>query len=335
MTQTIKSRNLILADGRWSGKHGIGRFSFEILRRLKDTDVIVSGPHPLSVKNIFWQAIKLRFVSRQYKVFFTPGFNPIFSRQLPYVLTICDLIYLHTPGIKGWLKKIYFELFVKSSIKNALKVFTISEYSKQSILRWTKIPAEKVINVSCGISDIFKATGPMHQTDFPYLLHVGNTKTHKNILRLLQAFITADIPSDIKLILTGEKTAAIANIIKEKSLQKRIVFSNTLSESQLAAYYRGALALVFPSLYEGFGLPILEAMACGTPVLTSNSTSCPEVAGDAAVLVDAFDVHSIRQGIETIINNHVLRHDLIAKGFQRVKHFSWDKTAKIAQEALN
>lgn len=335
MVNQTKPKNAILADGRWSGRHGIGRFSSEILGRLTNTDIITHGPNPLSFKNFIWQATQLHRKQNHYRVFFTPGFNPIYHSNIPYVLTVCDLIYLHTPGLKGCAKKVFFETLVKSSIKNAFKIFTISEYSKKSILEWTKIPAEKIINVGCGISEIFKVNGPKFNPGYPYLLHVGNTKSHKNTARLVKAFAAAIIDPTIKLIFTGQLTSDIAHIIQQESLQHRIVFSNALSENELANYYRGATALVFPSLFEGFGLPILEAMACGIPVLTSNSTSCPEVAGKAAVLVHAYETDSLKEGIEKIVNNSLLRDDLMAKGLERANHYSWDKTAALAQTALN
>ncbi len=331
---TMPLKKNILADGRWSGNHGIGRFSSEILSRLTHTDVIKTGPNPLSIKNFIWQAIQLHHKKNNYRIFFTPGFNPVYQTKLPYVLTICDLIYLHTPGFKGFIKKIFFEFFVKPSVKKAAKIFTISEYSKQSILTWAKIPSDKIINISCGISEIFQPEGQKFNPGYPYLLHVGNTKSHKNVERLMMAFADANINSSIKLLFTGQLTAVIARIIQEKALINRVVFLNTLSENALAECYRGATALTFPSLYEGFGLPILEAMASGIPVLTSNATSCPEVAGDAAVLVNALDIASIKDGIEKIVNDRSLREDLIEKGLERVKFYSWDKTAALVQEVL-
>lgn len=329
------SNHFILADGRWSGAHGIGRFSAEILTRLQNTDIITNGPKPLSMKNFLWQARHLYKKKNTYKIFFTPGFNPVNYSPIPFILTICDLIYLYTPGKSGLVKKALFEIFVKPSIKKAHKILTISEYSKKTLIEWAKIPAEKIINVSCGISQIFTANGIKHTPDYPYLLHVGNTKAHKNVERLIQAFSFAKIDSSIKLILTGQPTSELHHIIAKNQLQERIVFSNTLSETKLAEYYRGATALVFPSLYEGFGLPVLEAMASGTPVITSNVTSLPEVAGDAAMAVSPYEIDSIVDSIEKIFHHPELRQNMIEKGFQRVKLFSWDNTAIQVQTILN
>lgn len=325
----------ILADGRWSGTHGIGRFSKEILTRLKNTDIIYHGPKPLSISNFFWQLLQLYYQRKRYRVYFTPGFNPIFNRNPRYVLTICDLIYLHTPGLKGLLKKFFFTCLIKPSLKNASKIITISEYSKNAIQTWANIPSDYIVNVGCGISDIFHPQGPRFSPGYPYVLHVGNASSHKNIARLVTAFADAHIDPTIKLMLTSPLTHSVARLIKCKSLEHRIICTSMLAEDELANLYRGAIALLLPSLYEGFGLPIIEAMACGIPVLTSNVTSCPEVAGNAAVLIDPYSIPSIQSGIEEIVNNHTLRHELITKGYQHIKHYSWEKTAALTQSVLD
>lgn len=328
------TNNFILADGRWSGANGIGRFSAEVLARLQHTHIISTGPAPLSMKNLAWLPYQLLKNRHQYKVYYSPGFNPVAYSPIPFVFTICDLIHLSFPGGGKLAKKIYYDYFIKLRAQRAAKILTISEFSKKTIMEWANIPEENIINVSCGVSDILIPHGTCHTPGYPYLLHVGNTKGHKNVVRLLQAFAAAKIDAGIHLVLTGERTVELANTIKENRLENRIVFSGKLSEEQLAEYYRGALAVVFPSLYEGFGLPPLEAMACGTPALASNATSLPEVTGDAAILVDPYSLESMTTGIENIIHDTVLRATLIAKGLERVKLFSWDKTASRIQNVL-
>ena len=189
--------------------------------------------------------------------------------------------------------------------------------------------------VNCGISDNLTPTGLKYFSGYPYLLYVGNHKPHKNLPRLLQAFAEAKIDPEIRLILTGQPDANLTEIIRKNKIQERIVFCGALSETQLAEYYRGASGVLFPSLYEGFGLPVAEAMACGIPTLTSNVTSLPEVAGDAALLIDPYEVDAIAHGIEQIANDAILRQQLIRNGLERVKLFSWDKTAIAIQQILN
>jgi glycosyltransferase involved in cell wall biosynthesis len=189
--------------------------------------------------------------------------------------------------------------------------------------------------VPCGISQHLTPDGNCYSPGYPYLLHVGNTKAHKNISRLIEAFAQANIDTPIHLILTGKCTLPLTQLIKKYRLENRVIFSGNLSEKELVEYYRGALALTFPSLYEGFGLPPLEAMACGTPVLTSNITSLPETVGDAAVLIDPYNIDSIKTGIEQITQDTLLRKNLIEKGHERITLFSWDKTAAAVQTILN
>lgn len=331
---TTLSQKKILMDGRWSGTHGIGRFSAELASRLQHTSILTDGPRPLSLSNLLWQQTTLRRHKNSHPVYFTPGFQPVMSAPMPYVITLCDLIYLHTPGIKGRAKKWFFEHLIKPTLQGAYHVVTISEYSKQSIASWANIPYEKITNVSCGVSSVFSPEGTKHCPDYPYLFHVGNAQSHKNIPRLLEAFAHANIDPSIQLLLTCQPTAAITDHIYKHGLKHQVQWTGRLTEEELAAYYRGALGLILPSLYEGFGLPIVEAMACGTPVITSNTTSCPEVAGNAAMLIDPYDTQSIQHGIELVCNNSSLRDDLIKKGLKRAQDFSWDNTAALVQQRL-
>ncbi|MDR3477922.1 MAG: glycosyltransferase family 1 protein [Gammaproteobacteria bacterium] len=332
----LHSKNKILADGRWNGPHGIGRFSSEILSRLQQTDILNEGPRPLSLKNLLWQPLTLNQQKKHYDVYFNPGFNPLLYSPIPFVFTICDLIHLQFPGGNKYLKRLYYETLIKPAAKRAHKILTISEYSKNKIVEWTGIAPADVINVSCGISEHLTPKGTRPDLAYPYLLHVGNTtKPHKNVARLLKAFAQAHIDPSIRLVLTGSQTSELNAIIQAERLQDRVVFSGVLSEAQLADYYRGATALVFPSLYEGFGLPPLEAMACGTPALTSNLTSLPEVTGDAAILIDPYRVDAIADGIERIVNDTALRQTLIEKGLERAKRYTWGNTSKSVQTVLD
>ncbi|HSW69026.1 MAG TPA: glycosyltransferase family 1 protein [Gammaproteobacteria bacterium] len=336
MKNSIEPNHFILADGRWTGPHGIGRFSREILSRLQYTDILTEGPKPLSIKNLFWQSQQLYRYRKNYKIFFSPGFNPVIYSPIPFVFTIHDLIHLFAPGNISFPKKIYYQFLIKPAITRAYKILTISDYSKKTILEWANVPEDKIINVSCGINECFTREGLKHTPGYPYLLHVGNTqKPHKNISRLLQAFSSARINENMRLIFTGEFSETLFHLLHKLRLENKIIIQKNLSEPALAEYYRGAEAVVFPSLYEGFGLPVAEGMASGVPVLTSNVTSMPEVAGDAALLVDPFDVGSISAGIEKIVNDAPLRKQLVERGLERAKLFSWDKTAEMTQRILN
>lgn len=330
----MKEKNTILADGRWSGPHGIGRFSDEVLPRLQNTSIMTDGPKPLSSKNFYWLPYQLQKKKRQHELFFTPGFNPVLFSPIPFVFIIHDLCHIHAPGTAKFAKQVYYQTIMKKSALAAHKILTPSEYSKQTILEWANIPEDKIIVVGSGINEKLTPHGDIHLPGYKYLLHVGNTKAHKNVESLVRAFAMARIDESIRLVLTGTLTPEIAEAITIHHLKDRVIFTGVLTEKQLAEYYRGATAVVFPSLYEGFGLPIVEGMACGIPVLTSNITSMPEVAGDAAVLVNPYRVESIANGIEKIVNDSDLRKSLIEKGLERAKLFSWEKTAEKVQNAL-
>jgi glycosyltransferase involved in cell wall biosynthesis len=331
----MNTNNFILADGRWSGQHGIGRFSHEILSRLQQTDILKQGPSPLSIKNLYWLPYQLSKYKKQYRVFFSPGFMPPLYSAIPFVFTMHDLIPLRESENKNHLKKIFYNTIIKSATHRAYKILTVSECSKNEILSWAKIPAEKIVVINNGISEIFSPEGKRHNPGYPYFLYVGNTKPHKNVPRLIQAFAQANIDSSIKLILTSQLTNELHLLIQKNHLQNRIVVNSNLSEATLAEYYRGAIGLLFPSLYEGFGLPVVEAMASGTPVITSNVTSLPEVAGNAAILINPLDIDELAFQIETIVTNDTLRNHLITEGFKQAATFSWDNSAQEIQSILN
>lgn len=331
----MEKSNYILADARWCGHNGIGRFSTEILTRLKNAIYLTNSTKPLSMKNLISLPLQLQKNKDKFSVFFSPGFNPILHCPTPFVFAIHDLIHLFIPSKTRMLKKMYYETLIKPTAKKAEIILTGSEYSKSCIIHWLNLQPEKLKVINYGISSLFTPHGRKMKINFPYLLHVGSTKAHKNIPRLLNAFARAKIPDEFLLLLTGDKTSHLMKIIEKNKLTHRVLFIGALTEESLAEYYRGATAVVFPSLFEGFGLPVAEGMACGTPVLTSTVSSLPEVAGNAAVLVDPYDLNSLCWGIEKIVFDDRLRSDLIVRGLKRAKIFSWDKTTMQIQSILD
>jgi len=321
----------ILADTRWLGPHGIGRFAKEVLARLPDwTSVDVRGK-PLSMLDPWRLARAIR--RAQADVYFSPGFNPPLGRPAPFVFTIHDLIHLTCPGEVGPTKRIYYELVVKPAALRAFKVLTVSGYSRQQIIEWAHVPEDHVVVVGNAVGPRFTPNGPRHEPGYPYLLHVGNHKPHKNIPRLLQAF-SASLSEGFYLVLTGSASGQLNRLINRLHLGGRIMFSGLHDDDELAAYYRGATAVILPSTCEGFGLPLIEAMACGTPVVASNAASLPEVAGEAAVLVDPYDVDSIASAMRRIVEDAQLRATLSDRGLQRASAFTWEGTASMVAAVL-
>jgi glycosyltransferase involved in cell wall biosynthesis len=317
----------ILADGRWIGPHGIGRFASNVLARLPQHAQLRSGPRRLSLLDPLWLSYQIGL--HRPDIFFSPAFSLPAVSLSPIVFTVHDLIWLELPAsslASTCLRKLYFHAFVKRAAKRAYRVLTVSEYSRRRLLEWTGLRDDAVVNVGNGIDPIFDPSGPRYNPGFPYILYVGNFKSHKNITRLFQAFSDIAYPR-LRLLLTGSETPALRASLQSLKLEQRVRFTGYVTDHRLAELYRGALALVQPSLSEGFGLPPLEALACGTPAVVSCVAALPEVMGDAAVFVDPLDVTDIRRGVERVIGELDLRRKLIAKGRLRASLFSWDDVA--------
>jgi glycosyltransferase involved in cell wall biosynthesis len=314
----------ILSDARWKGFHGIGRFAREVLRRLPEHHQFQNGPKPLSIADPLW--LTCQVLAKRPSVFFSPGFNPPPLCPVPFVFTIHDLMQIQFPDVATRAKRLYYKLVVMPAARRAHRVLTVSEYSRRRILDWSGLPDERVINVGNGVDLPFRPDGARYEPGFPYLLYVGNFRPHKNIHRLLLAFRDLDYP-ELRLVLIGTPSSEIVVHLQQLGVEGRTQILSALSDDQLASVYRGALVLVLPSLIEGFGLPALEAMACGTPVVVSRSTALPEVVGDAGLFIDPLDVEDIKRGIEHVLCGSELRTTMSALGLRRAKQFSWDGVA--------
>ncbi|MGH9581341.1 MAG: glycosyltransferase family 4 protein [Bryobacteraceae bacterium] len=243
------------------------------------------------------------------------------------MITIHDLTHLRLPAFATCHRRLYYRLLVKPAAYRAYRVLTGSEHSRLEILRWSGLPEHCVVTVGHGVDPAFRCDGPRYEPGFPYILYVGTLRAHKNIARLLAAFEGIDCP-DLRLVFTGNQTPDITARLAGREIEKRIRFAGCVPDEDLAALYRGAVCLVLPSLMEGFGLPPLEAMACGTPVVVSRAAALPEVVGDAGVLVDPLDTEDIRAGMERVLSNSDLRQRLRAAGLLRARLFCWNRVAE-------
>ncbi|WP_276957953.1 glycosyltransferase family 4 protein [Allomeiothermus silvanus] len=322
----------VLVDARWIAPHGIGRFAQEVIQRLPEAERISDGPPLLSPVEPLWLSIEVS--RRRPGVYFTPGFNPPLWSNVPVVFTIHDLIHLRFGEESSFLKHLYYRFVVQPAASSSARLLTVSEYSKQEILNWIRLPSDRVDVVYNGVSEAFTEEGSIYAPGYPYLLCVSNTKPHKNLKRTLKGFSWSGISSEVKLLLRISPSPQIIEYLYKLGIQDRVVFVEQVTDEELAALYRGAVALLFPSLYEGFGLPALEAMACGTPVLASNVTALPEVVGEAGLLVDPFDVEAIAHGICRLVGDSALREELKRKGLERAKQFTWERTAELTWTVL-
>ncbi|HTV01876.1 MAG TPA: glycosyltransferase family 1 protein [Luteitalea sp.] len=259
------------------------------------------------------------------------------------VVTIHDCIHLMFPQyLPNRLASAYARAFMWSATHRSDHVLTVSEASKRDILRFFRIPAEKITVASNAIDDRFNRLPAAEeiarvqerfQLHDPFILYVGNIRPHKNLERLIEAFalVRSGQLANTKLLIIGDeisKYPTLRRAVHRGKLHKHVRFLGFVGGDTLAALYRLATVFAFPSLYEGFGLPPLEAMASGTPVVTSNVSSLPEVVGDAAILVDPREATAIAHGLRRALLDPVLRAEMRERGLARAGHFSWTRTTE-------
>jgi glycosyltransferase involved in cell wall biosynthesis len=324
---------MLYADQRWIGDHGIGRFARHVLTGL-DFHPVPLQSSPAAPLDTWFLARALKPLTR-HDLFFSPGYNtPVFCRS-PFVFTIHDLTHIQCPEASKPHIRFYYAAFMKRACHRAVRILTVSEFTRKQIIDWSRVTPEKVVNVGNGVDPRYEPSGDSFGFPFPYLLSVSNRKPHKNELRIVEAFGKANLDSQTRLVFTGKPTPALARWIERNRLRSRVAFVGSIPEARMPSLYRGATALIFPSLYEGFGLPLLEAMACGIPVVTSNITAMPEVAADAALFVDPRSVDEIAEAMKQIVSDVPLRQKLTENGIARRARFSWPNTLARVRTALS
>lgn len=270
---------------------------------------------------------------------------PFWSR-LPYVVTIHDVSYRTHLRYHRLRNVLVQNLFGALSAWRARAAITVSQFCQQAVLRVYPFLKDRLF-VTPEAADSHwnprppEAIGKVRQQygiGERYVLWVGGMQPRKNPLRLVEAFLrAAQEDTSAQLVLVGTHTTETGMHLKQRFAeairQKRVVLTGYVDDEALACLYSGCTAFVFPSLYEGFGLPVLEAMQCGAPVITSNVTALPEVAGDAALLVDPTDTEAIAHAIRRVLTEPELRAVLRARGFWRAAQFSWTQTARLTAEA--
>jgi glycosyltransferase involved in cell wall biosynthesis len=257
------------------------------------------------------------------------------------VVTIHDCIHLMFPQyLPNRAAYAYARAQMWTAAHRSDCILTVSDASKRDILHLFNIAPEKIVVVYNAIDAHFSVTPPAdavarvrerYQLNHRFVLYVGNIKPHKNLVRLIEAFNQLRVGDleDVKLLIIGDeisKLPALRRAVHRHKLHKHVRFLGYVPDDQLAVLYRLAAVFVFPSLYEGFGLPPLEAMASGTPVVVSNVSSLPEVVGDAAVLVDPHDVGSIVDGLRLVLTDPVRADEMRRKGLERAREFSWERS---------
>jgi len=257
------------------------------------------------------------------------------------ILTVHDLSFVRVPDAASPRLKAYLDRVVPDSVRRADHVLADSQATKEDLVALYGVLPEKITVLLSGVGLQFQcaSSGVVMTTriryglgSHPYILAVGTVQPRKNYGRLIQALALLRAQGyDLDLVIAGGRgwlEDPIYETVHTLQMTKHVRFIGFAREEDLPALYSGAICLAFPSLYEGFGLPVLEAMACGTPVVTSNVSSLPEVAGDAALMVDPYNVEAIAYAIKRILDDGELRGKLIERGYAQTGRFSWDKSAR-------
>jgi glycosyltransferase involved in cell wall biosynthesis len=346
----------ILFDARVLGNHmhGIARYCLNLLKGLlksgreHDYSILISRPQ---VREFFGPEARARFIQTDiplyglqeqwflpalvkketFDLFHSPSYTIPRSLSGKGIITIHDMIHLLFPQDYGWKHRLYYKVIVKQAVSRCLRVLTVSEQSKRDIVRLLKGDPEKITVISNGLESRWSPQPP--DSDFldryrlkaGFLLFVGNPRPHKNFGRVRAAFegLVREQAYPGKLVAVG-----ISNEYDTPDLAGRIVYFPSCNDAELVSLYSSADLLAAPSLYEGFGLPVLEAMACGCPVLIGHEGSLPEIAGEAGLTVDPYKTEAILEGFRKILFQPDLRPTLREMGLIQASRFSWEKSAR-------
>ena len=358
---------MITIDARWLSTSGIGTYlrniipglierfpghKFCLLGNPSEIESII-GVEGANLKIVNFQSpmysIREQFeyikvIPKETTLYFSTHYNiPLFYRKKMMVV-VYDLFHIAMPDlVQGFHKRAYAYFFFTAVKLKACSILTISEFTAREFLRLVGRPKKTLKSIPLGVDKAWfslpNSPSPHHSK---YILFVGNIKPHKNLVRLMQAFglLIDRIPHDLVLVgkidgfITGDNLAfSLAN-----KMAGRVYFVGKVEKEMLEAFFKNASLLVFPSLYEGFGFPPLEAMACGCPALVSNVGPMPEVCANAALYFNPYDTSDMAEKIFLMTTDEDLRSSFITKGYDHVKNFTWEKcldeTSKIISDAL-
>ncbi|MFN6559642.1 MAG: glycosyltransferase family 4 protein [Nostoc sp. ChiSLP01] len=334
-------------------------YSLNLLKELKELDIEVLSPrqipgikcHPSPqiittdfginghLKRLLWTQFNLPNIYEKLKhsLLFSPiPEAPLFSSG-SYVVTVHDLIPLRFPQWFSIAQRLYCNSYIRAVIQQSKHVICNSQATAEDLSKFLEVSDENITAIALGYD-----SNNFRFLDLPtknYFLYLGRHNPHKNPERLIAAFAALPNNSDYELWLAGPSdrryTPTLKAQVTQLGIANRVKFLDYVPYSELPKIINEAIALVFPSLWEGFGLPVLEAMACGTPVITSNLSSLPEVAGDAAILIDPYNTREITEAMEAIATDPALRSRLSNQGIIRSQQFSWQKTGQATAEVLS
>ncbi len=306
-----------------------------------------------TLERILWENTEVPHRARKDRVdlLHTPAFAPPWPKPCPTVVTVHDLIGLAFPNQMGWPSRFYWRSWLPARVRRADRMIAVSEHTKRDIVKYLGVDEKEITVIypsghegfrSVTEERLLRETRERYGIKEKYLLAVGTLEPRKNLLKTIEAFKgflkrRKSSEATYQLVVVGGVDFAhgkvFTKVVNDSPIEgEEIIFTGYVEQEVLNRLYSGAEAFVFCSLYEGFGIPLLEAMASGTPVITSRGSSLPEVAGDAALYVDPTDSNSITQAMLSVCENSRLREELIKKGAERIKQFSWEKTARRTME---
>lgn len=314
------------------------------------TPIVLSPParHPFLFIYWFEVAVKRALKKHKIDVFFSPDGYLSLGSNVPQIAVIHDINFEHYPKDLPFSALKYLKHYVPKFAKKADKIITVSEYSKQDLIKQYQLSNEKITVAWNGASDYFKPLDEdekvlvrkAYSNDLPYFLFVGAIHPRKNVKRLIEAFVKfkQETHSEVQLVIVGEslwKNNPLQLDLSEKE-QSQIHFTGHLPIEELSKITASAFALTYVPYFEGFGIPLVEAMKCGTPIISGNLTSLPEVAGNAALYCDPFDVQDIAAKMADFYSDKQLQQQLAFAGLERSKQFSWDVSSEIVwQQIIN
>ncbi|MGM0619672.1 MAG: glycosyltransferase family 4 protein [Bacteroidota bacterium] len=313
------------------------------------TPVVIGPPTRHPVLWYLWFEFRIPRMLKKYKadLFLSPDGYLSLKTKIPQLAVIHDINFVHRPKDLPWLKAKYYNHFFPKFARKATRIATVSNYSKEDINDSFNIDAAKIDVVYNGINTAYTPTPPDNQkstrekftSGSEYFLFVGALHPRKNITGLLEAFDTFKMKDEkgIKLLIVGgqmHKTGKISETYNNMQFKNDVVFTGRVPTSELHSVLGAALALTFVPFFEGFGIPVIEAMSAGVPVICSNTTSLPEVGGEAVIYVDPNNSGQISDAMTLLAGNSEKRSELIQKGFIQKEKFSWGKTAKLLWESI-
>ena len=314
-----------------------------LLARRKLSGQLTRLPTERPAVRIAWEqlALPVELARRRVDVLHALGFVSPCAWRGPTVVTVYDLSFLRYPRVFNRGNRLYLSRFTPPSLRRATRVIAISEHTRQDVIQLCGVPPERVTTIHLAADERFHPADPAEIVRFRarrglpdrYILYLGTLEPRKNVSTLVRAYAElrrAGI-TDHALVLAGARGwqyEPIFALVRELGLEQQVLFPGFVAAEEQALWYTAAQIFAFPSLYEGFGLPLLEAMACGTPVVASTSSSLPEVVGDAGILVEPTDVGGLASALRDVLENDALRRRLREAGLVRARTFSWRKMAE-------